>query len=140
MLHGDIATPLRKLTPEVLRTFIERIIIHERTAKHSKSASQQIDIYFRYIGKLMPKKSLETQNGIGRTAETVRPTYREHLYAVNILMRNCVMPASLFFDFKCGGFKAVETALKRYLVFANICLAAEAFDFRIFTVKDYFGI
>ena len=51
----DIAnkyTDLRELTPEVLRTFIERIIIHERTAKHIKTATQQIDIYFRYIGKL----------------------------------------------------------------------------------------
>ena len=55
----DIAnkyTDLRELTPEVLRTFIERIIIHERTAKHSKTASQQIDIYFRYIGKLAPEQ------------------------------------------------------------------------------------
>ena len=32
-------TDLRELTPEVLRTFIERIIIHERTAKYSKSAT-----------------------------------------------------------------------------------------------------
>ena len=48
-------TDLRELTPEVLRTFIERIIIHERTAKHSKTATQQIDIYFRYIGKLAPE-------------------------------------------------------------------------------------
>lgn len=55
----DIAnkyTDLKELTPEVLRTFIERIIIHERTAKHSKSASQQIDICFRYIGKLAPEE------------------------------------------------------------------------------------
>ena len=54
----DIAnkyTDLRELTPEVLRTFIERIIIHERTAKHSKTATQQFDIYFRYIGKLAPE-------------------------------------------------------------------------------------
>ena len=49
-------TDLRELTPEVLRTFIERIIIHERTAKHSKTAMQQIDIYFRYIGKLAPEE------------------------------------------------------------------------------------
>ena len=45
-----------ELTPEVLRTFIERMIIHERMAKHSKTATQQIDIYFRYIGKLTPKQ------------------------------------------------------------------------------------
>ena len=49
-------TDLRELTPEVLRTFIERIIIHKRTAKHSKTATQQIDIYFRYIGKLAPEQ------------------------------------------------------------------------------------
>lgn len=49
-------TDLRELTPEVLRTFIEQIIIHERTAKHSKTATQQIDIYFRYIGKLAPEQ------------------------------------------------------------------------------------
>ena len=55
----DIAnkyTDLRELTPEVLRTFIERITIHERTAKHSKTATQLIDIYFRYIGKLAPEE------------------------------------------------------------------------------------
>ena len=34
----------------------KRIIIHERTAKHSKTATQQIDIYFRYIGKLAPEQ------------------------------------------------------------------------------------
>ncbi len=49
----DIAhkyTDLRELTPEVLRTFISRVVIHERSDKWSKSAEQQIDIHFRYIG------------------------------------------------------------------------------------------
>ena len=49
----DIAhkyTDLRELTPEVLRTFISKVVIHERSDKWSKSAEQQIDIYFRYIG------------------------------------------------------------------------------------------
>ncbi len=48
----DIAykyTDLQVLTPEVLRTFIEKVVIHERSEKWSKSAEQQIDIYFRYI-------------------------------------------------------------------------------------------
>lgn len=51
----DIAykyTDLQVLTPEVLRTFIEKVVIHERSEKRSKSAEQQIDIYFRYIGNL----------------------------------------------------------------------------------------
>ncbi|MBR5773579.1 MAG: DUF4368 domain-containing protein [Clostridia bacterium] len=51
----DIAykyTNLQELTPEVLRTFIAKVVIHERSNKWSKSAEQQIDVYFRYIGKL----------------------------------------------------------------------------------------
>ena len=58
MVFVDISnkyTDLRELTPEVFRTFIERIIIRERTAKHSKTATRQIDSYFRYIGKLAPE-------------------------------------------------------------------------------------
>ena len=49
----DIAhkyTDLRELTPEVLRTFISKVVIHERSDKWLKSAEQQIDIHFRYIG------------------------------------------------------------------------------------------
>lgn len=45
-------TDITELTPEVLRTFISKIVIHERAKKHDKNALQQIDIYFRYIGNL----------------------------------------------------------------------------------------
>lgn len=48
-------TDLQELNAEVLRTFIAKIVIHERTAKWSTSAEQQIDIYFRYIGNLSPE-------------------------------------------------------------------------------------
>ena len=43
---------IETLTPEVIRTFISKIVIHEKSAKHSKSATQQIDIYFTHIGML----------------------------------------------------------------------------------------
>ena len=43
-------TDLQILPPEILRTFIDKIVIHERTEKWAKTAEQQIDIYFRYIG------------------------------------------------------------------------------------------
>lgn len=48
-------TDLQELNAEVLRTFIAKIVIHERTAKWSTSAEQQIDIYFRYIGNVSPE-------------------------------------------------------------------------------------
>ena len=41
---------VQELTPEVLRTFISKIVVHEREKKHSQTSPQQIDIYFRYIG------------------------------------------------------------------------------------------
>jgi len=40
---------VEELTPEV-RTFISKIVVHEREKKHSQTSSQQINIYFRYIG------------------------------------------------------------------------------------------
>ncbi len=42
---------IEELTPTVLRTFISKIVIHERDKKHSKTATQKIDLYFRYIGQ-----------------------------------------------------------------------------------------
>ena len=54
-------TDIRELTPDVLRTFISKIVIHERKKKHDKNALQQIDIYFRYIGSMAePKEAEET--------------------------------------------------------------------------------
>ena len=52
-------TDLKKLTPEVLRVFIAKVVIHERDCKWSKTAEQQIDIYFRYIGKLTAEPSIQ---------------------------------------------------------------------------------
>ena len=46
-------TDIQELTPEILHTFIEKIVIHERDKWHSKSAHQQIDIYFTHIGNIV---------------------------------------------------------------------------------------
>ena len=43
-------TDIMELTPEILREFIERIEIHERSVYHGKDATQQIDIYYNFIG------------------------------------------------------------------------------------------
>ena len=50
---------ITELTPDILRTFISKIVVHERAVKHSKTAPQQIDIYFRYIGNLAAPKQEE---------------------------------------------------------------------------------
>lgn len=45
-------TDNKELTPEILRTFVSKIVIHERSRKHAKDAEQDIDIYFTHIGNL----------------------------------------------------------------------------------------
>lgn len=46
-------TDIKELTPEILREFIERIEIYERSVYRGKDATQQIDIYYNFIA-LMP--------------------------------------------------------------------------------------
>lgn len=43
-------TAINELTPELLRLFIQRIEVGERTVKHSRHASQSIRIFYRDIG------------------------------------------------------------------------------------------
>jgi site-specific DNA recombinase len=45
-------TDIKELTPEILREFIDRIEIHERSVKYGKNATQQIDIYYNFVGLL----------------------------------------------------------------------------------------
>ena len=61
-------TDITELTPDVLRTFISKIVIYERKKKHDKKALQQIDIYFRYIGSMAePKDDEETIESEAKT-------------------------------------------------------------------------
>ena len=52
-------TCVTELTPEVLRTFISKIVIHERERWHGKKSPQQIDIYFRFIGNAFADENKE---------------------------------------------------------------------------------
>ena len=59
-------TCISELTPEFLRTFISKIVIHEKERKHDKTSPQQIDIYFRYIGDI---SGIEEKDTAQATAE-----------------------------------------------------------------------
>ncbi|MCR5208043.1 MAG: DUF4368 domain-containing protein [Eubacterium sp.] len=45
-------TDITELTPEILRAFISKIVVHEREQKWSKGGNQEIDIYFNHIGNI----------------------------------------------------------------------------------------
>ena len=43
-------TDITELTPELLRLFIRKIVVHEKSAKWSKKAMQTIEIHYNDIG------------------------------------------------------------------------------------------
>ena len=50
-------TDIRELTPEILREFIDKIVVHHRE-KQGKETFQQVDIHYRFIGHVeLPKLS-----------------------------------------------------------------------------------
>ena len=43
-------TDITELTPELLRLFIQKIVVHEKSTKWSKKAMQTIEIHYNDIG------------------------------------------------------------------------------------------
>ena len=51
-----------ELTPYMLNEFVEKIIVHERARKGSRDTTQQVDIYFNFIGQIeLPKEELSQE-------------------------------------------------------------------------------
>ena len=46
-------TEIQELTPEIMREFIEKIVVHERSEPwKKKNYTQQIDVYFNFVGQV----------------------------------------------------------------------------------------
>ncbi len=45
-------THITELTTEILRMFISKIVVHERSKKHSRNAEQKIEIHYAHIGAM----------------------------------------------------------------------------------------
>lgn len=53
MVVVDRYTDIRKLTPEIVREFVEKIVVHERSEPwKKKNYTQQVDVYFNFVGKV----------------------------------------------------------------------------------------
>ena len=49
----DKYTDMRELTPEILREFVDRIVVHERSEpRRKKNYTQQVDVYFNFVGQV----------------------------------------------------------------------------------------
>lgn len=49
-IQREIRRLERELTPELLRLFIQKIVVHEKSTKWSKKAMQTIEIHYSDIG------------------------------------------------------------------------------------------
>lgn len=55
-------TEFEELTPYMINEFIEKIVVHERDRKGSIDTTQQVDIYFNFIGNIeLPKEELSAE-------------------------------------------------------------------------------
>ncbi|MDD4389258.1 MAG: DUF4368 domain-containing protein [Eubacteriales bacterium] len=44
---------IQELTPELVREFIEKIVVHDRSEPwKKKNYTQQVDVYFNFVGKV----------------------------------------------------------------------------------------
>ena len=63
-------TDITELTPELLRLFIEKIVVHEKEVKWSKHAPQTVEIYYNGIG-CVDNQQQDTENP--QTQKTEEP-------------------------------------------------------------------
>ncbi|MGN6713989.1 DUF4368 domain-containing protein [Anaerocolumna jejuensis] len=53
MVIVDRYTDIQKLTSEIVREFVEKIVVHERSEPwKKKNYTQQVDVYFNFVGKV----------------------------------------------------------------------------------------
>jgi hypothetical protein len=67
---GDIT----ELTEELARMFIEKIVVHEAVFKEGTKRvkiSQEVDVYFAYIGQFNPNGELEELRGEARNGNLI---------------------------------------------------------------------
>lgn len=49
----DRYTDIQELTPEIVREFIEKIVVHERSERwKKKNYTQRVDVYFNFLGRV----------------------------------------------------------------------------------------
>ena len=71
-----------KLTIAMLNEFIEKILVHERDRKGSIQTTQEVEIYFNFVGRFVPPAA-------SSPAHSSRPPthspYRSHGFSVSTL-------------------------------------------------------
>ncbi len=54
-------TDIQELTPELLRLFIQKIVVHEKEVKWSKHAPQTVEIHYADIGCVENRQTAELE-------------------------------------------------------------------------------
>ena len=58
-------TDIQELTPELLRLFIQKIVVHEKEVKWSKHAPQTVEIHYADIGCMENRQTAEPEQREG---------------------------------------------------------------------------
>ena len=64
-------TDVEELNAYILNELIEKIVVHEKVVDEDGSKSQQIDIYYKYVGIVNPKKAYYTAEDQERQAQAM---------------------------------------------------------------------
>ena len=69
-----------ELTPAMINEFIDKILVHERDRKGSMQSSQEIEIYFSFVGRYVPPSMVKeiTEEELARIEEINRIKDRRH--------------------------------------------------------------
>ncbi len=84
----DRYTDIQELTPEIVREFIEKIVVHERSERwKKKNYTQQVDIYFNFWARFRKAVGLKTLRQISKTEDILirRGHYPALAYFKNLL-------------------------------------------------------
>ena len=65
-------TDIMELTPELLRLFIEKIVVHEKEVKWSKHTPQTVEIYYNGIGCMTDSQRQNTESPQSQETEEPR--------------------------------------------------------------------
>lgn len=50
----DKYTNFEELTPTIINEFVDKILVHERDVKYVSDSSQEIEVYFNFVGQYVP--------------------------------------------------------------------------------------
>lgn len=66
-------TDLQELNARILNELIEKIVVHEKERSKDGTVTQQVDIYYKFIGYINPKVMIDSLLSPANDSRDARP-------------------------------------------------------------------